>query len=362
MITVITGQPGNGKTLHTLGLVEALRVQAEREGQPRPVYYAGIPELTLPWIALDDAASWHEVPNGSLIVIDECQRIFPVRKQGAAVPAHVSPMETHRHRGLDLFLITQHPQLVDIAVRKLAGRHLHLRRTFGREVSTVLQWERCVDPNDRSVKNEALVSSFPFPRERYGWYKSADMHTVRKSLPWKKFAVLGGSLAGVVLIAAYVVNHFSAMGEEEATREKVSQAANVPRGGYTTKAGRSFEGWAFAPRMPFLPWSAPFYDDVQGVESAPRVTGCYSHRWSDGRLECRCTTQQGSRADIPRDLCMQYLERGVFDGSRPDADPKAYNVAKLEARDAAAMQQESGAFTSTAQPAPEASRGGERRP
>ena len=49
MLHVITGLPGNGKTLFTLDYVEKLRKQSGR-----PVYYSSIPELSLPWELLDD--------------------------------------------------------------------------------------------------------------------------------------------------------------------------------------------------------------------------------------------------------------------------------------------------------------------
>lgn len=44
MIDLITGLPGNGKTLYTISTVKKMS-----EGENRPVYYAGIPELTLDW-------------------------------------------------------------------------------------------------------------------------------------------------------------------------------------------------------------------------------------------------------------------------------------------------------------------------
>ena len=47
MITLITGQPGAGKTLFTLQFVREL---AEKE--KRTVHYSGIKDLRLPWLEL----------------------------------------------------------------------------------------------------------------------------------------------------------------------------------------------------------------------------------------------------------------------------------------------------------------------
>ena len=113
MITLITGQPGAGKTLFTLQFVREL---AEKE--KRTVHYSGIKDLRLPWLELANAEDWYQVPQGSIVVVDEAQRIFRPRGAGSVVPRHVSELETHRHQGIDLFIITQHPMLVDTNVMR----------------------------------------------------------------------------------------------------------------------------------------------------------------------------------------------------------------------------------------------------
>jgi hypothetical protein len=56
MICLITGLPGNGKTLYALQWVKD---KAEKEG--RPVFYARIKGLKLPW-TLIDPFKWFECP------------------------------------------------------------------------------------------------------------------------------------------------------------------------------------------------------------------------------------------------------------------------------------------------------------
>ena len=103
MIHLITGLPGSGKSLYTLSKVKE---RADKEN--RPVFYHGIPELTLDWQQLESADQWVECPKGAIIVIDECQSTFRPRATGAAVPRHVSQLETHRHDGHDLYLSLIH--------------------------------------------------------------------------------------------------------------------------------------------------------------------------------------------------------------------------------------------------------------
>jgi hypothetical protein len=101
MINLSTGLPGAGKTLFTIAFVKEL---ADKE--KRPVFYSGITDLALDWQEID-AEKWMDAPDGALIVIDECQRIFRPRGSAAKVPEYVSALETHRHKGLDLFLISE---------------------------------------------------------------------------------------------------------------------------------------------------------------------------------------------------------------------------------------------------------------
>lgn len=328
MLTLVTGQPGNGKTLYTLGLVEALRLSSGRT-----VYQAGIPELTLPWEVLDDPQSWPTLPDGSIVVLDECQRTFPPRKQGAAVPRHVSEFETHRHRGFDVFLITQHPQLLDIAVRKLVGRHVHLERKFGREVSTVKQWEVAVNPQDRAEQSKALVSKWSFPKEHFAWYKSAEIHTVKKDFPIKPVATLVGSLLAIGVLAWFAAHKLGSMGQ-------VKQAA-VPAASQVSKSDtRTAQHWAaadFVPRVGTWLWSAPFYDQVAKVQGHPRIEGCLELDLGD-RVICKCSNGQGD-AQVDEKVCHDFMLGRVFDPEKPVEDVKAENIRRL---DAAGSQQAPG--------------------
>jgi len=333
MLNLITGQPGNGKTLFTLGLVEKLRLDPASVASDRKVYQSGIPELKLPWEPLEDASKWWELPNGSIVVIDECQRIFPPRKSGAVVPRAVSEFETHRHRGFDVFLITQHPQLLDIAVRKLTGRHYHLKRTFGQETATLLQWEECTDPNDRGAKNRALVSRFAFPKERFEQYKSADMHTVKKELPWKPILTLAAAVIGVVGLGWFAADRLMSQGESET----VQVAAGLPA---KVDEAHRWDGASLAPRIPHWSWSAPFYDAVAKVGSAPVIAGCMQMRIGNRNI-CKCSNGQGD-ANVDMTTCRDFMAGKVFDPTKAPVDAKAENIAYLEKRDSQSRGNESG--------------------
>jgi len=314
VIYLITGQPGNGKTLHALSRVEQLRTETGRV-----VYQNDIPELTLEWQKLDDPRKWFEVPSGSVVVIDECQRVFPPRRQGAQVPVEVAEFETHRHKGFDVFLITQHPQLLDIAVRKLVGRHFHIVRTFGQNSARIFQWERCVDPHDRSVQKEAQVSRWSYPPEVFTQYRSAEIHTVKKELPWRKL--------GTVAACALLVPSFFWFGFHRLTRKK----AVVEDAAVSSQTASAKGPPTVADFLPFAerwPWSAPYYQTVVKVVSAPRITGCMVMQVDNSRT-CSCSDGHG-RASVTAQVCYAWMAGERFDPARPVEDLKAVNIRYLD--------------------------------
>ena len=122
MITLLTGAPGAGKTAL---LVEWLRTLYT----DRPIYVHGLNGLTLDHFEVD-GNQWHtELPDGAIVVIAEVQQVWRPRGPGHAPPASVQALETHRHRGIDIFLTTQKPNLLASNVRGLVGRHVHIRDT-----------------------------------------------------------------------------------------------------------------------------------------------------------------------------------------------------------------------------------------
>lgn len=235
MITLITGVPGSGKSLLA---VQMLLENAQSES-PRPAFsnIEGLDYQALACFPLDNALTWYDLPEGSLIVIDECQRFFPPRPSGSKVPEFISQMETHRHKGHDLVLITQGPKLVDQNVRTLTGRHLHMYRPFGIKRRTVFEWN-AVNENPEPAKNDAnaLTKKLPFDESLFKYYTSAVQHTHGARLPVKKLAVLGCSLLLVVLLGGFVVTRLLAGQPEQPAIVQADQSAAVPPSPSTDKS------------------------------------------------------------------------------------------------------------------------------
>lgn len=111
MLYLITGVPGSGKTLKMMS-----DLMNRPDLKNRPLYLDGIPEVKgdiIPNQPIPEGESmqtWHKwAPPGAILVIDECQRVFRPRPSGSKVPDYVAELETQRHRGIDIFLLTSIP-------------------------------------------------------------------------------------------------------------------------------------------------------------------------------------------------------------------------------------------------------------
>jgi hypothetical protein len=307
MITLITGTPGSGKTLWTIATVKTL---SEKEN--RPVFYSGIPELALDWQEIE-AEKWFDAPPGSIVVIDECQRLFRPRGNGSAVPKYVSELETHRHKGIDLVVITQHPMLVDSNVRRLVGKHQHVARRFGLQRATVFEFESCKDQPLSKVSTSVQRYEWKYPKEVFNYYKSAEVHTHKARLPKKVYAIVAGLLlAGgtAYFFIQHQIQKINGTSEEQKKLDAMSGAIpgqkyganirNEPPDPYKYFKDRS-------PRLVGLAFSAPVYDQVTKPVTAPLPVACVS-----SSTKCICNSQQGTKLDMDEKTCRSIVAHGYF--------------------------------------------------
>lgn len=228
MITMITGLPGMGKT----ALVVSMLIDEVNKGV-RPLFVMGLTDLSLEHIPAPPIPEWTEkrqdkddpnlyldyftFPPNSILIIDEAQRVYRARSSGSKVPPIVSALETHRHTGLDIWLLTQKPLLVDSHVRELVGRHIHIKDTLlGRYL---YEWAEFQDVNSKSNLSDAIKRKFSPPKKAFQHYKSAQLHTKQPRRFHQAFIVLAFMLCLVAFLAFRLANGFVANGGQIPTDE-----------------------------------------------------------------------------------------------------------------------------------------------
>jgi zona occludens toxin len=319
MITLITGLPGSGKT------AQVVKLLMKEEG--RPVFVMGIPELTLPHEAAPPIEEWTErrqseedasielpyftFPEGSLLVVDEAQRIYRPRSAGSKVPDIVAALETHRHTGIDIWLVTQHPGLIDANIRKLITRHFHIHVTpFGR---FLLEWAGIGEPDNKASRELARRDRYKPDPAVFDKYKSAELHTkVKARLPWYFYLFIFALLS--FFVAVYYVWHristINAQASSTVTHKLddnlKGQGAPSRVSGGQIRTSQEYVAY-YTERLDGLPHTAPAYDEITKPVAAPVPVGCV--KYED---ECRCLTQQGTIYQTTRQLCLQMLKQGPF--------------------------------------------------
>lgn len=325
-LILVTGATGSGKTCLVVGWLAE-----ERE---RPLYVMGIPELAVEHSLAPPVAEWVEervspedetlrlpyfrFPTNAVLVLDEAQRVYPPRAVGSKVPACVGALSTRRHTGLDVVLITQHPNLIDAAVRKLVTHHYHVHTTpYG---SFLLYWVGCGEPSNKASRDVAERKRYKPDSKQFGLYKSAEAHTVvRKRIP--KAAVVGGVLVVAALCFGYASWHrLGAKGEVSVASAEGPVVVRAAQKDGLSQRGedRSFD--YLKDRVPVvagLMHTAPVYADLAKPVAVPYPSGCVQ-----SSTACRCFDQRGGLYRVSQSVCRQWIDNPPFLDFLPDAEKR----------------------------------------
>jgi len=306
MITLITGAPGTGKTAALVAMLEEL-------GQGRQLYVNGIPDLLIPHEVLEEPERWPElVPDGAVIIIDEVQRVWRPRGPGQKVPDHVAALETHRHRGLDVYVITQGPNLVDSNVRALVGRHVHLR-DLGVLGRWWYEWPECADNCRTGWKNAPIKKRYRLPRAIFAKYKSASLHVKPiRSVPWMLVVMIAALLVtGILAWRVYVMISSKIAPEKPAVSPASASVSLMPPSNISAsvriKDTAPDERVDFMPRLSDRPWTAPAYDDLRRVVAVPYITGaiCVND-------DCACYHGKRRILEVSSAACLDWAKTQPF--------------------------------------------------
>lgn len=324
MITFISGAPGAGKSS---AVVSMLREFAK----DRAVYVHGIPDLKIPHQPLVDPHQWmSEVPDGSAIVIDEVQNHWRPRGPGSKVPDHIAALETHRHRGIDFYILSQGPNLVDANVRALVGRHVHLR-----DLGILGRWwyefPECADNVRTGWKNAPIKKRYRIDKKTFDEYKSASIHVKPvRSVPWMVAVMfIALILLGVLVWRGYVAIQ-GRMAPTPSPQQKtvVDAPATAPAAPTGVAAAPESapldEKTMFIPRIAYRPETAPAYDHLRVVVAMPVVEGAMC---MGGK--CRCYTSQMTEAGLTDAECRAWMNNKPFNPYKPPAPPPQQQAAPV---------------------------------
>lgn len=333
MITLITGVPGSGKTL---SVVSDLAKKVKKEWVGRKVFTHGIPELTIPTEKIpeghniNDMNVWLQYPenNGSVVIIDEAQNIFPPRSSGSKTPELVEWLHVHRHSGVDIILITQMPGRIDKHVRDLVGAHYHIHKTpLG--VRMRYFWDYCENSPKSGMKN-ARAEVYKFDKKAFSLYKSAEIHTKVKTPKSRVLWVIPVALVVFGLTAYMGYSLLSGLGASEKSdlenssvssvvdvksdhlkkgvNDKSVQAGNQMGAQIAPNQNKNLTEEMLKPKIEGMVESKPLYDSIRQVKQLEYPVACIS----GGKSGCSCYSSQGTVIkEIDKKTCNDYAKNGM---------------------------------------------------
>ncbi len=299
MLTLITGTPGAGKTLYAVSEiargVPGSTIEQNGVAVPRRLL-SNVKDLLVEHehITAENLNNWHEwCQPGDVILFDEVQEVWRPRALGKEVPPAIAALETHRHMGVDIILVTQHPMLLDSNIRRLVNQHLHVRR-IANGFSFVYEWDHC--SNISTLKTALQSKVWRYPKDVFALYKSAQLHTKPVSrIP--RLAYIG--ILAVICLG--FAGHY-AYGRITTRFDKpdLAQSQPLPSANELAKApGQTPSEEKAAGKVAGLPAPA-------AAASAQSVSysGCIS-----SATDCTCFDDEGKRLQLERAMCLDAFKQ-----------------------------------------------------
>jgi len=290
-IHLITGVPGAGKSLRLVYQC-CQRLASEKE-QDRPVFgnirgfrrQAPLPgsKFQHPDGRFEDiSGEWMDVPDGSIILIDEVQERWRRYRTTGEPPPEIAALERHRHRNIDFILTCQNPKQLSDDVRSLVDVHEHLTKK-SKNSATVYRWSgRCsTSPYTSRRDPDCEVSFWRYPKWVFDEYVSADEHTVNKNVPRIVKIAVGMALAIPIMFFVAYKQITGIFDQDESLSIAQNSAPNTP------------------------PPVTQIVDTPETVEETVEVVGVVIQ----GK-KCRAYDSLGRVAFVPQDECFNVYESG----------------------------------------------------
>lgn len=224
MIYLITGAPGTGKTARALTILKGLPQYPDKTIVVGVKDYKGKGQY-FETIATDGTSEPFpfEAYPGFCYLIDEAQDYWPSRVAGRQAPESLTFLPKHRHIGQDYILTCQFPTQLDVKLRHLVGRHIHLQK----EALGVFEYEagHCVE----AVQDFPPHSKRPraaLDKETFGLYNSMEgeetvLQKQKPRMPIKLWLIIG-----VIVAMLSLSSYFLIFGDNLLTRTIKGDGAN----------------------------------------------------------------------------------------------------------------------------------------
>lgn len=301
---------------------EALAVLDKKEDE---LTFEDIEAMHLSWHQFDNPTKIHELPAGTVILVDEVQNIWPTRAASKKPTDDISFVTTHRHQGSDLVYVSQDFRDVDQIIRRRLAYFTYYE-FIGGDYLYKYHDNNAFDPSSKVDLSKVAKDKVKRDSNFYGVYLSAVKHTQKVKLsPYLKKALLtAATMIIVILIAVYFLlsnklfsPRLGAENDKSDIQSAQSNSVNTSESPKNQKSLSDISGdeflARFTPRHESLIFSAPIYDGLtSNVYDYPKLT-CVEV----SLYKCTCFTQQLTRYYVSLPYCKSIARGGFFDPFLP---------------------------------------------
>lgn len=337
-IVLVTGKPRIGKTAFSVELIMFDDYYKNRK------LFSNVNGLKVPHHQPPEGHTWEDLhiwlkyPEniGAVVLFDEVQNLFPARPAGSRMPDNVSWLHVHGHTATDLVFITQSPKVIDLNLRELVGKHIHIAANKVGGLTRLEFNEVALNPTKQS--RDAVSSIHHIRKEVFDYYQSAEAHTKHSHVKsrWVMVLIIACCIAPLIfgfvgwIGYKYYQNMKVKAGHSREVNEDVKSASqpNLPtlqhsvngvvNGVLPEHQLKGLKPTDFVPTLAERPESKPIYDSIRQVKHLENIAGCMK----GGKSGCTCYSHQATKLrEITTEMCMDYATNGLpFDPFRDVQD------------------------------------------
>lgn len=202
-IKLITGVPGSGKTNMAVKMI----LEYINEGK---TVYSDISGLQIDGVN-QPPDDYRQLPPKSVVFYDEVQKRKVYSRKFKGYDEIIESLQTHRHEGYDLVLMTQHPKFLNTDVLVCVTEHHHLHRPMGMKFANVWMWRVAQEnPNTKSSKKDCENQYiYTYRKELFSIYRSTVEDTHSKIKIPEKVISAAWMLLVIVAILFYSMHKLS---------------------------------------------------------------------------------------------------------------------------------------------------------
>ena len=266
MIELYEGVPGSGKSYHAIcekflpWVKQGRRLYIAVDGiyLDRLSLFTGIElstlehQITLWKDSIEVLQAFPHVEPGSAVIIDEAQTVF--RSMQKVEPGLLRWLETHRHYGVDILLMSQDFRQMSQGVTRLIEATVKFRKLSFVGLSKKYQGKVRGNPEDHEVIRAFVGTYSPAIYAYYSSYASAAIREEKRShTVFKSARVAIGIAAGLFAIGLVAWRPWSSLSSTKPIPTGPTSTPSVVSGPALPSSGSLLNPLGVAPAAPAIP-------------------------------------------------------------------------------------------------------------